>query len=144
MTEILSAVTELTTEACWDLLRSHQFGRLALTVGGEPEIFPINYTVQDGTLVFRVVPSELAPPEDRGVFFASVVGPEGAGFDYTVAQMKQVEAILAKQMPDGEKRRRAHFLVDSGSGFARAQGDVSAIVRALAGRPGLRLAGPVR
>ena len=29
------------------------FGRLALTVGGEPEIFPINYAVQDGTLVFR-------------------------------------------------------------------------------------------
>lgn len=53
MTETLSAVTELTPEACWDLLRSNQFGRLALTVGGEPEIFPINYAVQDGTLVFR-------------------------------------------------------------------------------------------
>lgn len=53
MTETLSAVTELTAEACWDLLRSNQFGRLALTVGGEPEIFPLNYAVQDGTLVFR-------------------------------------------------------------------------------------------
>ena len=53
MTETLSAVTELTPEACWDLLRSDQFGRLAVTVGGEPEIFPINYAVQDGTLVFR-------------------------------------------------------------------------------------------
>jgi nitroimidazol reductase NimA-like FMN-containing flavoprotein (pyridoxamine 5'-phosphate oxidase superfamily) len=53
MTETLSAVTELTPEACWDLLRSNQFGRLALTVGGEPEIFPINYVVQDATLVFR-------------------------------------------------------------------------------------------
>jgi nitroimidazol reductase NimA-like FMN-containing flavoprotein (pyridoxamine 5'-phosphate oxidase superfamily) len=53
MTETLSVVTELTPEACWDLLRSDQFGRLAVTVGGEPEIFPINYAVQDGTLVFR-------------------------------------------------------------------------------------------
>lgn len=49
-------------------------------------------------------------------------------------------AILAKQMPDDEKRRRAHFLVDSGDGFPRAEQDVSAIVRALAGRPGRRLA----
>lgn len=51
-------------------------------------------------------------------------------------------AILAKQMPDREKRERAHFLVDSGKGFARAEQDVRAIVRALAGRPGRRLAGP--
>jgi dephospho-CoA kinase len=51
-------------------------------------------------------------------------------------------AILAKQMPDAQKRARAHFRVDSGSGFARAEGDVAAIVRALAGRPGRRLANP--
>lgn len=55
--------------------------------------------------------------------------------------IEKFEAILAKQVPDREKRRRAHFLVDSGSGFARAEHDVSSIVRALAGRPGRRLAG---
>ena len=56
---------------------------------------------------------------------------------------QKLDAILAKQMPDAQKRRRAHFLVDSGSGFARAEADVQAIVRALAGRPGRRLAGQV-
>ena len=50
------------------------------------------------------------------------------------------EAILARQMPDREKRARAHFLVDSGGGLPRAEEDVRAIVRALAGRPGRRLA----
>lgn len=44
--------------------------------------------------------------------------------------------ILAKQMPDGEKRRRAHFLVDTGRGFPAAQAQVRDIIRALAGRPG--------
>lgn len=44
--------------------------------------------------LFNLVPKELAPPEDRGSFFVSVAGPEGAGFDYTVAQMKKVESIL--------------------------------------------------
>lgn len=79
MTEILSAVTELTTEACWDLLRSHQFGRLALTVGGEPEIFPINYTVQDGTLVFRTAQgTKLA-----ALTVNDVVALEIDGFDQT-------------------------------------------------------------
>ncbi len=46
-------------------------------------------------LLFRHLPSELAPTEDRGAFQLLVEGPEGAGFDYTVKQMQQVEAILA-------------------------------------------------
>jgi dephospho-CoA kinase len=45
-------------------------------------------------------------------------------------------AIRAKQMADAEKRRRAHFIVDTGHGFPRAKAAISGIVRALAGRPG--------
>ena len=49
-------------------------------------------------------------------------------------------AIAAKQMPDAEKRRKAHFLVDTGRGFAAAERQVGDILRALAGRPGRVLA----
>lgn len=45
--------------------------------------------------------------------------------------------ILAKQMPDAEKRRRAHFVIDTGRGFAAAEHQVVGIVRALSG-PGRR------
>jgi dephospho-CoA kinase len=45
-------------------------------------------------------------------------------------------AILDKQMPDADKRRRAHFLVDTGRGFASAEAQVRSIVTCLAGRPG--------
>jgi len=41
-------------------------------------------------------------------------------------------AILAKQMPDADKRRRAHFLVDTGHGLDMARRSVAAILRALA------------
>lgn len=41
-------------------------------------------------------------------------------------------AILQKQMPDAEKRVRAHFLVDSGQGFDSARRQVHGILRALA------------
>jgi dephospho-CoA kinase len=44
------------------------------------------------------------------------------------------EALLARQMPDAEKRRRAHFLVETGRGFGHARSAVRAILRALAGR----------
>lgn len=43
-------------------------------------------------------------------------------------------AILGKQMPDAEKRRRAHFIVDTGHGLASAAGQVATIRRALLGR----------
>jgi dephospho-CoA kinase len=46
------------------------------------------------------------------------------------------EAILARQMPDSDKRRRAHFLVDTGHGLLAAQRQVDSILRALAARPG--------
>jgi dephospho-CoA kinase len=52
-------------------------------------------------------------------------------------------AIAAQQLPDTEKRAKAHFLVDTGRGFASAQAQVASILASLAGRPGriLRLEG---
>src|SRR5690606_39867790 len=56
--------------------------------------------------LFKWVPSELAPAEDRGAFFVSIVGPEGAGFDYTVEQIDKVERILARHTgPDRDIKR---------------------------------------
>jgi dephospho-CoA kinase len=45
-------------------------------------------------------------------------------------------AILSRQMPDVEKRRRAHVVIDTGRGFDAAQSQVDDLVRALAGLPG--------
>jgi len=42
------------------------------------------------------------------------------------------EAILGKQVPDAEKRRRAHFLIDTGLGMEPARRQVRAILKALA------------
>lgn len=49
---------------------------------------------------------------------------------------EKLEAILSRQMPDAEKRRRAHFLVDTSRGLVAAERQVGSILAALAGRPG--------
>jgi len=49
---------------------------------------------------------------------------------------EKLEAILARQMPDADKRRRAHFIVDTSRGVLAARRQVGSILMALAGRPG--------
>jgi nitroimidazol reductase NimA-like FMN-containing flavoprotein (pyridoxamine 5'-phosphate oxidase superfamily) len=43
----------LTPDECWALMRTTTVGRLAVAVAGAPEIFPVNYVVDHGTVVFR-------------------------------------------------------------------------------------------
>src|SRR4029453_7072836 len=50
----------------------------------------------------------------------------------------KLDAILAKQMPDDEKRRRADFVVDTSRGFEAARADVRAILDAVATMPNRR------
>ncbi len=48
---------------------------------------------------------------------------------------EKFQAIIAKQMPDSEKRRRADFVVDTSQGFDSARAQVHAILRKIAGLP---------
>jgi dephospho-CoA kinase len=48
----------------------------------------------------------------------------------------KLEAILRKQIPDSDKRARAHFVVDSSRGVDSARTQVHGILRALAAVPG--------
>jgi uncharacterized protein len=43
----------MTTEQCWGMLRSHEFGRLAYHLADEVHLTPINYAVDHDTLLFR-------------------------------------------------------------------------------------------
>ena len=52
---------------------------------------------------------------------------------------ERFDALLARQMPDAEKRARAHFVVDSSRSFDSARAQVHAILRAVAGLPGRRI-----
>lgn len=47
---------------------------------------------------------------------------------------EKFKAILARQMPDAEKRRRADFVVDTSHGFDAARENVRAILRAIGGK----------
>jgi len=48
----------------------------------------------------------------------------------------KLDAIMAKQMADSDKRARAHFIVDSSRGLDSARAQVHGILRAVAPLPG--------
>jgi dephospho-CoA kinase len=49
---------------------------------------------------------------------------------------EKLAAIMAKQMPDAEKRRRAHFVIDTGRGYDAAKQQVRDLLRAVAAMNG--------
>jgi len=52
--------------------------------------------------IFKFLPSELVPTEDRGTGFGIVIAPEGATLEYTDRYMRQVEEImLSRPETDG-------------------------------------------
>jgi dephospho-CoA kinase len=52
---------------------------------------------------------------------------------------ERLDALLARQMPDAEKRARAHFIVDSSRSYDSARAQVHGILRAVAAMPGRRI-----
>lgn len=68
-----------------------------------------------------------------------VTAPEEVQRERVLARPGMTEekfaAILAKQIPDAEKRRRADFLVHTDKGLEPARNKVRAILKALASRP---------
>ncbi|AZC13333.1 MULTISPECIES: pyridoxamine 5'-phosphate oxidase family protein [unclassified Microbacterium] len=54
-------VWSLSEDECWSLLARGQVGRLAVSIQGEPDIFPINYVTDGPHVLFRTAPgSKLA------------------------------------------------------------------------------------
>ena len=96
--------TILTCDQCWVLLRSCDVGRLAISIAGQPDIFPVNFVVDHGAVVFRTAEGTklAAAVLGRGVAF------EVDGYD---AMMGEAWSVVVK----GEAREieRMHELFDA-------------------------------
>ncbi|MFF7144486.1 MULTISPECIES: helix-turn-helix domain-containing protein [Streptomyces] len=71
--------TELTPQECQDLLSTHGVGRLAVHTAKGPEIFPVNYGVVGGSVVFRTAPGSV-PAQAAGSRVAFEVDRIDAAF----------------------------------------------------------------
>jgi nitroimidazol reductase NimA-like FMN-containing flavoprotein (pyridoxamine 5'-phosphate oxidase superfamily) len=83
----METTTELTVAQCWQALREGVVGRIAVVHDRRPDIFPVNYAVDHGTLVFRTGSGTLFESAD-GTFVAFEVD----GYDVETAEAWSVVA----------------------------------------------------
>lgn len=99
------AITELSGDECWEVLRRNEMGHLAYAVAGEPGIVPLNYVESEGRLLFRtaegsklfgvIVNDQVAFEVDEiGVQVARTVVVHGRA-----ERLSEAEAHLADDLP---------------------------------------------
>ncbi len=70
-------IAVLDMQTCWQLVAGEEVGRLAVSVDQRPDIFPVNYAVDDETIVFRTAEGTKL----SAVFVDSAVAFEVDGYD---------------------------------------------------------------
>jgi uncharacterized protein len=97
----------LSPEQCHELLRGNTVGRVAVTVAALPAIFPVNYALLDGQIVFRTGDgTKLRAALDR-----AVVAFQIDHFDESTASGWSVMAIgLAEEITNLDDVRVAESL----------------------------------
>jgi nitroimidazol reductase NimA-like FMN-containing flavoprotein (pyridoxamine 5'-phosphate oxidase superfamily) len=97
----------LSPEQCHDLLRLGTVGRVAVTVGALPAIFPVNYGVLDDQIVFLTGEG----PELRAALERAVVAFQVDQIDVSKQSGWTVMAIgLVEEMTDPDELRLAERL----------------------------------
>ncbi|MGD9527333.1 MAG: pyridoxamine 5'-phosphate oxidase family protein [Pseudonocardia sp.] len=102
--EPVPGVANLAPNDCWALLRSGDVGRLAVVIAGRPDIFPINYVVDHGTVVFRTA---------EGTKHAAAVKGEVVAFEADGYEPDEGEAWSVVVKGHAEEISRGHELLDT-------------------------------
>ena len=80
-------MTELDTETCLELLRGQDVGRLAIAIRNQPDIFPVNYVVDRGCVVFRTA---------EGTKLAAAVLGRGVAFEVDGVDGDEAWSVIVK------------------------------------------------
>ncbi|KAD4060117.1 pyridoxamine 5'-phosphate oxidase family protein [Arthrobacter yangruifuii] len=119
----------LTSSQCWDYIRQARFARLAVVVEGQPEIFPVNFAVDHGTVVFRTA----AGTKLAGALSGNPVAFEIDGYDDTLSSawsvvLKGGAALLEDydEIMDSEDLALFPWQTGAKNAFVRIEPEVTA------------------
>lgn len=91
------------TERFFDAVTAGYKNLLTIMLKARPLVLLVGLAVAGaGVWLFTLLPSELAPIEDRGTIVGIGIAPEGATAEYTDKYVRQIEAMYA-QIPEADK-----------------------------------------
>ena len=104
------------TDGCAELLRRHSFGRVGVTIGGDPVVLPVYYAFVDGDVVFKTDPGTKLIAAVLQTRVAFEVDDAEAGWSVLVVgrarevrsprpELADAEERLAGVWPAGERDR---------------------------------------
>jgi nitroimidazol reductase NimA-like FMN-containing flavoprotein (pyridoxamine 5'-phosphate oxidase superfamily) len=99
-----SNMASLGGDQCWTLLRSSQVGRLAVSIAEHPDIFPVNFVVDHGSIVFRTA---------EGTKLAGAVLGRGVAFEVDGYDADSGEAWSVVVKGSAREVERMHDLFDA-------------------------------
>lgn len=117
-------------DACWELVASKQIGRLAVSIANDPDVFPLNYRVDDKSIVLQTLPglklaaAVLGNPvafeiddidEETHTGWSVVIHGYGQEINQ-VEDRLHAEDLQVKPWASGEKGRYIRILPDRVSG----------------------------
>lgn len=102
--ESMHGVEVLDPSESWSLLRTSVVGRLAISIANHPDIFPINYVVDHGTIVFRTA---------EGTKLAGAVLGTGVAFEVDALDTEAGEAWSVVVKGRAVEITRLHDLFDA-------------------------------
>ena len=114
-----TGLEELTEDRCWQLLASRSIGRLAVSINNRPDIFPVNYRIDDETIVVLTAPGLKLAAATLGVGVAfevdeldelrrtgwSVVVHGTAGEIERLEDLMEADELRVEPWADGIKHR---------------------------------------
>ncbi len=120
----------LSDEECWDLVRRGSVGRLAVSIANRPDIFPVNFAVDDEGVVVRTAPGTKLAAAALGIAVAFEVEeldePRRTGASVvlkgTAHEVEGLEELLAlddlgvQPWADGPKHRYLRIEPESVTG----------------------------
>ena len=122
------SVAEMQPNECWAAMRTVSLGRLAFAVDTEQEIFPLNYVIDQGTIVFRTSSSSRIGLclDGRGVAFEADGFTNGMAWSVVVkGRAKAItglyDSLQAAELPvhplqSGQKPRLVRITADAVTG----------------------------
>lgn len=97
-TQRMTVLEQLSEPECYRLLELHRLGRIAITVGERPEIFPVNYALRGRLIAFRTAPgTKLVPSPMWPIAFEVDEFDAAIGVGWSVVVHGMAQDVTAKE-----------------------------------------------